>query len=67
MASFTMRENIETNERIYEVRLPLAELAAARLSRFDQLLLAECDRSTQVSDKVLGLETLVRRAEEARK
>jgi hypothetical protein len=61
---FDMQENIERDERIYKLRVTGAELMRCRLQHFDRLLIAECEASNKVSDKLLALETIARRIEE---
>lgn len=52
--------------RTFTLTLSDAALRRAKLTPFDRKLLAECDGpDATVSDKLLGLETLVRRIEEA--
>lgn len=41
------------------------EYVRARLDRFDHLLIADCEGSNKVSDKLLMLETIARRIEES--
>jgi hypothetical protein len=41
------------------------EYSRAKLTAFDRLLLDDCEGSDKASDKLLALETIVRRIEEA--
>lgn len=54
-------------DRILSVRLAIEEneIARAQFNRFDELLISECEKSEKVSDKLLALETIVRKIEQA--
>jgi hypothetical protein len=62
---FSMQENVERDERTYTIKVQMGELVRANLSRFDRALIAECEASGKVSDKLLALETIARRIEES--
>lgn len=49
----------------YNLTVPDGDLAKMKLHDFDRLLLVECEKSKKVSDKLLALETIVRRIEES--
>ncbi len=59
-------QDIANNEQIYTLTIPYFEWMKARIYPQDKLLFDECDKSDKLSDKILGLETLVRRIEEVR-
>ena len=61
----TMWREDESNEQVYQLRIPAHEQMTAKFHDFDRLLLADCDRSAKVSDTLLGLEVIARRIEEA--
>ena len=61
---FEMQENIERSARSYLLRISDAEFSSMLLSKFDRLLIDECDGSEKISDKLLALETIVRRIED---
>lgn len=61
---FIMQDDIANDERIYTLRIRMGEMVCAPLNRFDKLLLADCEGSNKVSDKLLALETIARRIEE---
>lgn len=71
-SSIRFTENIDS--RTFELRLDLdissADLASVNLSDFDRALLDDIENgipsNTPIADKLLGLETLVRRIEEQR-
>ena len=60
-------ENIETNTRIATLTFDAFEIENVKLDKLDRLLLAECEKSRSVADKLLMLECLARRIEEQRK
>ena len=62
---FQMVDNMERDERTYTLKLCMGELIAGTLYEFDRRLIAECEASDKVSDKLLALETIVRRIEES--
>jgi hypothetical protein len=57
---------ITTNETLYYLRISDCELVMAELDTFDIMLIRECDTSASVADKLLALETIVRRIEQAK-
>lgn len=61
---FQMQENQERDERIYTLRISLSDFVLGTAYEFDRRLIAECEASDKISDKLLALETIVRRAEE---
>ena len=63
--TLTMIDDFESGDRVFTLRIRSRELVAIELQPFDRLLLADCDRSDKVSDKLLALETVARRIEEA--
>jgi hypothetical protein len=60
-----MREDLESGDRVYTLRISPEEMVRARLQPFDRKLFADCAGSNKVSDQLLALETLTRRIEEA--
>lgn len=52
---------------VLSVRLTIEErdMVHARFDRFDELLIKECEGSGMASDKLLALETIVRKIEQA--
>ena len=54
----------DRNQRIYILTIPMREIMKAKLHAFD-LLLDECEKSKSIADKLLALETIARRIEEA--
>lgn len=58
-------DEIETGDRVTELRITKKEMAHVKLDKLDRLLLKECGRSNaSISDRILGLETLCRRIEQ---
>jgi hypothetical protein len=57
---FEMVESIERNERTFVLTLSNSEYVMTPLTQFDKALVAECDNSDKVSDKLLALETITR-------
>lgn len=62
---FEQSHKVVTDERVYTLTLTGSEMTAVELHEFDKLLLRECETSGKISDKLLALETIVRRIEEA--
>lgn len=62
---FQMEENLERDARTYTLKVRGDELVTATLFPFDRRLIAECEASDKISDKLLALETIVRRVEES--
>lgn len=62
-------DDIPTGDRIINIRLSKADMALANYSRFDRALLDDIENgepsNTPMADKLLGLEIMVRRIEEA--
>lgn len=58
-------EDFESGERVYTLRIGSGEMVRANLRPFDRVLIADCEGSDKVSDKLLALETIARRVEEA--
>lgn len=62
-----MQRNVYDDKIIVRLEIDGHDYAhAANLTHFDHLLIAECERSDKASDKLLALETIVRRIEEAK-
>ena len=61
-------DDIASGDRIYKVHLDQRSLATVKLDKFDRALLDDIENGeksgTPIADKLLGLETLVRRIEE---
>ena len=49
----------------YHLKIADTDTVKMKLHPFDAALLSECERSDKVSDKILALETITRRIEEA--
>ena len=47
------------------IEITLTDQLRAKLQNWDHLLLRECEKSTSIADKVLGLEMITRRIEES--
>ena len=62
---FEANTDTETGDRTFTLRISSIDLRDVNLTNFDALLLSECEKSPKISDKVLALETLVRRIEES--
>ena len=60
-----MYEDIERDEMVYTLRIPLRSMVRANLQPLDRALIADCEGSSKISDKLLALETIARRIEEA--
>jgi len=58
--------DLKTNEQVYEIRIDSLDLSCPLLDSWDRKLIKECDESTTLSDKLLALETIIRRNEEYR-
>jgi hypothetical protein len=54
---------VDRDEVVYTLTLNGGDLARARLTTYDRLLLADCDAS--IADRLLALELIVRRIEQA--
>jgi len=63
-----MRANIykdlKTDERVLELRIDAMDLSCPLLDSWDMKLIKECEESTSLADKLLALETIIRRNEE---
>lgn len=60
-------ESLEHGGDVIEFRLKIFPLDLRRMERLDELdrlLLKECEKSEKCSDKLLALETIVRRIEQ---
>jgi len=53
------------NTTIYQLTIEDTEFVLAPLDTFDLMLIRECDTSNAVADKLLALETIVRRIEQS--
>ena len=62
-----MYHDICADERVLELRISSMDLACPLITRWDKLLLEECEKSDLLSDKLLALEMIVRRNEEYRR
>ncbi len=62
-------DDVATGDRIVNIRIAKADKSLATLTDFDQLLFDDIENgepsNTPMADQLLGLETLVRRIEEA--
>lgn len=63
---FERRDSGEDSPVIFTLMITASERVAARLDDWDRRLIAECEKSSSISDKLLALETIVRRIEEAK-
>ena len=63
-------EDIESNSKVYKVVVSASDYTEAKLTQADYALLDDIDNgepsSTPLADKLLGLEMIVRRIEEAK-
>lgn len=60
-------EDFDSGDEIIVIRIPRTDLLTVSLDKFDQMLVKECDGpDAKLSDRLLGLETLIRRIEEQR-
>ena len=57
-------QDLSSLEQRYLIAIPYSEWVRAKIYPTDRVLFDECDKSEKLSDKLLGLETLVRRIEE---
>ena len=65
--NFSVFKDPETNTTVYRLTITSDDqVTAARLTDLDHRLFKECSKSELVSDKILALETLVRRIEEGK-
>ena len=55
----------ETCTRIFKVTLTQMDMVMVNLDSFDRALLVECEASSSIADKLLGLECIARRLEQA--
>ena len=66
-----MRYTEETDTRSHAMKITVEiddlEMVGCKTDEFDRRLLRECNRSSSVADKILALETIARRIEEASK
>ena len=67
MIKFDVSYNLQKNKRTYTLSIDDANIIECRLSKFDRLLIEKCEESMFVADKLLGLETIIRRIEEENK
>ena len=58
--------DVATGVDHYNLEINQVDLVRAKLHDFDRRLLADCDTSDKVSDKLLALETIARRIEEGK-
>ncbi len=49
---------------VFQIKIRDSDYVLAELQPFDRLLIKECEKSQLVSDKLLALETIIRRMEE---
>lgn len=67
-STYEWTDDIATGDRIINIRLTKADMATAKLTRFDYALFDDIQNgeksNTPLADQLLGLETLVRRIEE---
>lgn len=61
----TEYHDFKTDEDVFELRFNTLDMVECPLDNFDRALLHECNKSKKVSDKLLALETIVRRLEES--
>lgn len=61
-----MYRDIKTDERVLELRINSMDLSCPLLTSWDRCLLQECEESDSLADKLLALETIVRRNEQHR-
>ena len=63
---FEVTQDLGSLEQRYLITISYNEWVEAKFHSMDKTLFEECDKSEKVSDKLLGLETLVRRIEESK-
>jgi hypothetical protein len=61
----TQQRELITNATIYVLRIEDLDLVLAPLDSFDLMLLRECSDSASIADKLLALECIARRIEQA--
>ena len=54
-----------TNSRVFTIVLSEKDFITGELDNLDTLLLEECGKSNKISDKLLALQTITKRCEEA--
>jgi len=62
---FQYRRDLTTNATHYYLVLEDADVAWAPLDQFDRMLIKECEGSKSIADKLLALECIARKIEEA--
>ena len=62
---FDTTEMLDTCTRVFTLTLTQRDMITVNLYQFDHVLLAECDASPSIADKLLGLECIARRLEQA--
>ena len=71
MSKYEWYDDPATGGRTIVIMLDKADIASAKLTKFDLMLFDDINNdnpsSTPLADQLIGLETLVRRIEEARK
>lgn len=50
--------SFDTGDRKFVLEVSSSDLLWARFTEFDYLLMRECEKSTRISDKILGLQTI---------
>lgn len=60
---FTTTQNPETNDIEHVLVITRSDLTKVDLTEFDRALIAECEKSDLISDRLLVLEMLARKLE----
>jgi hypothetical protein len=62
-------DDIATGDRVIVIRLSKVDMASAKYDNFDKALFEDIDSDPEatISDRLLGLETMVRRIEQSAK
>ena len=62
---FGTTEMSDTRTSIFTFTLTQMDMVMVNLDAFDRALLVECEASSSIADKLLGLECIARRLEQA--
>ena len=60
----TKEEDLKTGDIIFKIRVTEESMCNPFLNAWDRCLIAECEESNSVADKLLMLETIARRKEQ---
>lgn len=62
---FITRVDLERDSFVYTLEIENADIIAIPLDSMDHTLIDECEKSHKIADKLLGLEMVVRKIEQA--